>query len=342
MAGKKFSKINFKEVPKKCLTKHVKAWKGIDDKGIFKHYGDLDRVNCSINYNVHLIDNKLDIKKGKHLYYSYDELVNSKYNTNENWRQLRDILDFYEYDSIRNIADCILPWRSYFKGSLNQEELNNLPKIYTPSIVALSECNLNNLSNTPLIQVLPVPPNISVLNTNTSLPRPIRKPPAPPVKRVSKNIIKPPKLSVNFSYSIPPPPPPPSPFNLSGKSDNKNTVTNICNDSRASTPDSIPDLEPCSPIKLYEHTDLNQKENMSNIVLNKDNSVENWVQIWKPLEQPKKLVDEIASLERFIIGKEQAGTLEERIKNLEFNSFGYYHTSLTIEDAIKNLEVQLL
>ena len=81
---------------------------------------------------------------------------------------------------------------------------------------------------------------------------------------------------------------------------------------------------------------------MSNIVLNKDNSVENWVQIWKPLEQPKKLVDEIASLERFIIGKEQAGTLEERIKNLEFNSFGYYHTSLTIEDAIKNLEVQLL
>ena len=343
MAGKKFSKINFKEVPKKCLTRHTKAWKGIDDKGIFKHYGDLDRVNCSINYNIHLIDNKLDIKKGKHLYYGYDELVNSKYNTNENWRQLRDILDFYEYDPIRNIADCILPWRSYFKGSLSQAELNNLPKIYTPSILALSECNLNNLPNTPLVQIAPAPPNISFLNTKKPVPRPRRKPPAPPINSNSENVITPPKLSLNFSFSPPPPPPPPpSPFNLSGKNDTKYTVTNIYNDSRASTPDSMPELEPCSPIQLDDYTNLEQKKNISNIVLNKDNSVENWVQIWKPLEQPKKIVDKIASLERFIIGKEQAGTMEERIKNLEFKSFGYCHTSLTIEDAIKNLEVQLL
>ena len=84
----------------------------------------------------------------------------------------------------------------------------------------------------------------------------------------------------------------------------------------------------------------NVKEDEKLIDLGED--VDGWVNNWIEKEKPTKFVKRLESIERFILGYIQYGTLDERIKNLEINSFGYSYKDFTFEESLRNLEIQLL
>lgn len=129
------------------------------------------------------------------------------------------------------------------------------------------------------------------------------------------------------------------------------------------TPDSMPDLKPCSPIPVYylskanssNKSDINDEYTYdSNIDVEKINvekinvvekhtndDIKDWVKEWKPMKQPAKKEKDVEKLEKIVFGGLGYGSIIQRIKDLEMAFFGYSHKTLTIDEAIKNLEIQL-
>jgi hypothetical protein len=126
----------------------------------------------------------------------------------------------------------------------------------------------------------------------------------------------------------------------------------------ADTPDSMPELISCSPIPVYDLSKENSSDKSdihdgytyeSNIDVEKinvvekhsNNDVKDWVKVWKPMKQPTKKEKDVEKLEKIIVGEIGYGSIIQRIQYLEMTFFGYNHTTLTIDEAIKNLEIQL-
>jgi len=124
------------------------------------------------------------------------------------------------------------------------------------------------------------------------------------------------------------------------------------------TPDSLPELIPCSPIPVYDLSKENSPNKSdtndgytydSNIDVEKinvvekhtNNDVKDWVKVWKPMKQPTKKEKDVEKLEKIVFGGIGYGSIIQRIKDLELAFFGYNHKTLTIDEAIKNLEIQL-
>ena len=242
MAGRKFSKINFENVPKKCFTKHERAWKGIDLNGYFKYANDNDRIECRKNY-TNFVKN----------YYCSHHNYNYKFSINE-WKNLRIMLDSEDYNSIRDIIEVVIPCLGTNKINLNRYDLSKLPEIFCIEIAK----------------------------------------------------------------------------NFDRESNNHITKQSLCKNLQ-----NQPTVESCSLPKSESKTKNTE-------LINLGDDVDNWVNIWKEKEKPKKILKRIEGIEKFILGYIQKGTLDERIKNLEISSFGYSYKNFTIEESLHNLEIQLL
>jgi len=131
MAGRKFSKINFETVPKKCFNKHEHAWKGTDLNGYFKYANNNDRIQCRANYTDFI--NK---KQSGHYNNIYDFSI-------DQWKHLRIMLDSEDYKPIKNILKVVIPCLGTKKINLNKYDLSKLPEIFCIEIAKSFDRNSN-------------------------------------------------------------------------------------------------------------------------------------------------------------------------------------------------------
>ena len=107
------------------------------------------------------------------------------------------------------------------------------------------------------------------------------------------------------------------------------------------TVDKIPTIT-ANPVAKSPKVDIPISTQKYTECIDLGEDVFNWVTIWKEKEKPMKFEKKIESIEKFVLGYIQQGTLDERIKNLERSSFGYSYKDFTFEESLRNLEIQLL